>query len=256
MGERTVKKKSGKLPKLPQKLPKVPPGICPKTNLPHHFKYGKCEHCAVPILEPFGPHRNPWQYAGRQVKKKCPMCGDGWLDNYDKLNPCTRCHQPLLRIDHRQKPRPIDALESQSGVCPTGGAHNWKFGKCNKCGINEGYGKYGSNGGNKNKPIKKECPTCAFTWMDKYRKNECPKCLTKLEFIPQRYCGEASTFKSWTPSDAFEKDFPGCIKGGSHTCRFGRCTKCGVGEGELIPIGDGKPTGKARALPYAGIPYW
>eukprot|EP00959_Pyramimonas_sp_CCMP1952_P398242 8343973-Pyramimonas_sp.AAC.1 len=63
MGEKTVMKRSGKLPKLPV----IPRGVCSKTMLPHKFKYGKCEHCAVPIIQPFGPQRNPWEYGKNRV---------------------------------------------------------------------------------------------------------------------------------------------------------------------------------------------
>ena len=36
------------------------------------------------------------------------------------------------------KQPPGSAMESESGTCKLGGAHNWRFGRCSKCGLSEG----------------------------------------------------------------------------------------------------------------------
>lgn len=89
-------------------------------------------------------------------------------------------------------------------------------------------GKLGGDG----REVKKTCPTCGHSWLDKYGKDECPKCLQPLSLggFRARVPGEASTFKQNAMS-AMESESGTCSKGGSHTWKFGRCTKCGKGEG-------------------------
>mmetsp|Transcript_25328 Transcript_25328/g.42445 ORF Transcript_25328/g.42445 Transcript_25328/m.42445 type:complete len:231 (+) Transcript_25328:463-1155(+) len=193
----------------------------------HQWKFGKCNKCQISEgyrMHGTGGNQNP------HVKKSCVTCGYKWLDKYRK-NECPKCLQPLHGLDKRSKPHPSDAVESESGDCPRGGMHHWKYGKCMECGMNEGYGKNGVSGGNKNPEIRKSCPTCTFCWMDKYRKNECPKCLSPLDVPhPKRLPGEASTYKR-SPNDALESQSGACPKGGAHLWRFGRCSRCGQGEG-------------------------
>lgn len=83
---------------------------------------------------------------------------------------------------------------------------------------------------------KKACPHCGHTWLDKYGKDECPKCLLPLSTtVYSRVPGEASTFKAAAGS-AMESESGVCPKsnGGPHTWKFGKCSKCGRGEGKEL----------------------
>eukprot|EP01064_Diplonema_japonicum_P016050 TRINITY_DN2407_c1_g2_i1.p1 TRINITY_DN2407_c1_g2~~TRINITY_DN2407_c1_g2_i1.p1 ORF type:complete len:118 (+),score=15.39 TRINITY_DN2407_c1_g2_i1:22-354(+) len=102
--------------------------------------------------------------------------------------------------------------------------------------------------------VRKRCPHCDFSWLDKYNKNECPKCIQPLtsgstvgarpSWNTQQYStsptnrvsghrlqpGEASSNKQ-RASSAMESSSGNCSKGGSHMWKFGKCSKCGRGEG-------------------------
>lgn len=76
------------------------------------------------------------------------------------------------------------------------------------------------------KEVRKQCSTCAYSWLDKYGKNECPKCLAPLVgggAVAKRAPGEASTFKA-KASDAGESESGDCPKGGAHSWKFGKCS--------------------------------
>jgi len=117
------------------------------------------------------------------------------------------------------------------------------------------------------------CPTCAHTWIDKYGKDECPKCLQPLGFSARppraasasvsrpastrvnrpsgagdalarpsanpcgadvrRAPGEVSRYKQPTGS-AMESASGQCPCGGPHVWRFGKCSKCGRCEGTEV----------------------
>jgi uncharacterized Zn finger protein (UPF0148 family) len=82
---------------------------------------------------------------GKEKKRSCPTCGHSWLDKYGK-DECPKCLQPLSSVPMAReagevslkKAAPGSAMESESGECPKGGAHLWKFGKCSKCSKPEG----------------------------------------------------------------------------------------------------------------------
>eukprot|EP01060_Flectonema_neradi_P036775 TRINITY_DN718_c1_g1_i1.p3 TRINITY_DN718_c1_g1~~TRINITY_DN718_c1_g1_i1.p3 ORF type:complete len:113 (+),score=19.27 TRINITY_DN718_c1_g1_i1:63-401(+) len=106
--------------------------------------------------------------------------------------------------------------------------------------------------------VRKECPHCSFRWLDKYGKNECPKCIQPLHtghapgsrgtwstgthnMVPTSNLhggarlqpGEASTYKQ-KASSAMESQSGGCSKGGNHMWKFGKCSKCNKPEGYAV----------------------
>ena len=84
---------------------------------------------------------------------------------------------------------------------------------------------------------RRECPSCGYRWVDKYRKDECPKCVAPLA-MPQwqrnkRVPGEASTFKQ-PPTSVMESRSGVCYDGEPHHFRLGRCRRCGMSEGKAV----------------------
>jgi len=185
----------------------------------------------------------PASAPAKEVRKQCPTCDYRWLDKYGKTE-CPKCLKPLpvngpaaaKRAPGEAstfKQAPGSAMESESGACPKGGPHQWKFGRCVKCGVGEG-GKAVAGG-----DVSKHCDSCGFKWLDKHGKDECPKCLQPLRpSTGRRAPGEVSTFKQ-APGSAMESASGACSKGGPHTWKFGKCSKCGASEG----YGKGGPKG-------------
>ena len=88
----------------------------------------------------------------------------------------------------------------------------------------------------------RECPMCEFRWLDKYRKDECPKCLSKLSKMmeiraggakPQWNAGPVPTFKH-PPGSAMIAEHGDCTAGGLHFFKYGKCLKCGICEGVAL----------------------
>jgi hypothetical protein len=94
-----------------------------------------------------------------EKRRQCPTCLHRWLDRNGK-DECPRCLCPMssgwallkaadaLHAASGQqrtpgetstiKFRPSSAMESSFGSCSKGGKHTFRFGRCNKCGLEEG----------------------------------------------------------------------------------------------------------------------
>jgi len=148
-------------------------------------------------------------------------------------------------------------MESESGTCTRGGPHHWKWGRCTQCGKAQGdEAKEAARARAKKKiqanadmadaehtdvaarvlvptaSAKKQCPKCAYQWLDCYGRNECPKCLSNLDGMRHRRSpGESSSFPQ-PASSAMESESGQCPFGGPHLWKWGRCSLCGKGEGD------------------------
>ena len=101
--------------------------------------------------------------------------------------------------------------------------------------------------------VRRTCPTCQHSWLDKYGKNECPKCLAPLagaDAAPKRQPGEAVTNKQ-SASSAMESASGSCPKGGMHEWKFGKCSKCGVGEGVSKTVAGECPKGGKHVYKFS-----
>jgi len=200
-------------------------GNCPEGG-PHKWRFGKCRQCG--LGEGYGKIGHDGGNKNNFMKRTCNICKYTWMDKYRKQE-CPKCTCPLNLVDPNTfKLSPLDALESESGDCPKGGSHSWRFGRCRECGIGQGYGEHGADGGCENPFLKRQCPRCTFEWQDKYRKDECPKCFLRLSSEQE---GANLRKKTWRPGDAPRSESGECTMGGPHSWKYGRCGKCGVGEG-------------------------
>ena len=143
---------------------------------------------------------------------------------------------PELRA--RQEAERLERLERAAALATPAAAYNgptrWRV-KSPFIGL--GLASSGSRSEFGHVDVKRECPGCGHRWLDRWRKDECPKCLKSLS-LPQwqrnrRLPGEASTFKEH-PASAMESESGSCRAGGAHFFRFGRCVKCGASEGAAI----------------------
>ena len=79
---------------------------------------------------------------------------------------------------------------------------------------------------------RRNCPACEHSWVDFWRKDECPKCLACLSQPNKRQPGEAATNKQLS-SESSSGRCPN--KGGParpHRWKWGRCSQCGKGQGD------------------------
>ena len=78
--------------------------------------------------------------------------------------------------------------------------------------------------------VRKKCNGCGHSWLDKYGKDECPKCLCSLSANSTKggNCGNGQSAGS-----AMESQSGKCPKNddGPHNWKFGKCSHCGTGEG-------------------------
>ena len=82
---------------------------------------------------------------------------------------------------------------------------------------------------------RRTCPSCDHTWIDYFRKDECPKCMICLSAPRKRAIGESSTFPQ-SRTSAMESSSGRCPNRGGparpHQWKWGMCMNCGKAQGD------------------------
>mmetsp|Transcript_32757 Transcript_32757/g.64193 ORF Transcript_32757/g.64193 Transcript_32757/m.64193 type:complete len:365 (-) Transcript_32757:729-1823(-) len=165
-------------------------------------------------------------------KKCCGTCGFKWVrapTDADK-KVCPKCQSVLQVKLQTTADQTAASQKAPAQPCPKGGVHEFKFGKCAKCKKPEGQLATNKLVPANSAKVKESCPTCQFSWSRSVlepEKKVCPKCQVTLKQRPAKAAA----------LDAGESSSGVCKKGGAHTWKFGKCSKCGLGEGAALAAG-------------------
>ena len=186
-------------------------------------------------------------------RMECPRCAHRWLDRHGK-DECPKCLaqlttalpiEPILAaaVAEKAADRAARIAEASRKVLAAAkAATRWR--QLRSAADVGGDGEAAADGASPPRPAeqtadavvrrwrklatRRECPGCGHRWLDKYGKDECPRCLQPLSLPEWRR--QQSPYLP--PSNSAVASSSGdCPRGGPHTWRLGRCTKCGTGEG-------------------------